>query len=275
MTQQNQKVDGWKIIYKRKRRRVNRSKRVRNEQPILDWSKGASESTLFAVLTFFTFGIFVVLARPEILTFSAIAIIYTILLAFAILSNVDALKNFRTTPHIFTQGLVWGLAAWLILQMAGLVVNVAGLTLLEIPIIFPLIIQFLTPPLTTFEMLAFQLSFVAFTEELLFRNSLPRYFTELFYRYFKVPENVALGVSFAISSTLFGLVHFAAYQLNPVQIGLAFFAGGVFSVFRIWKKDDGGVWTCVVGHLIYNVLNMIGIFPTGGGGDFFTIGLPF
>jgi hypothetical protein len=263
-----------KIGVKKKKIRTD-FKMVRpGQQQILDWSRGASESTLFAVITFFTFGIFIILARPEILTWSAIAILYTILLAFAILSNIDALINFRTTSTIFTRGILWGLVAWILLQIAGFVINITGLTLLEIPIVFPFIVQLFVPPLTTLEFLAFQISFVAFTEELLYRNALPRYFTELFFRYFfkEKHEEVALGISFAISTFLFGIVHFAAYQMNPIQIGLAFFAGGVFSMFRIWKKDEGGIWTCVFAHLLYNVMNIIGIFPTGGGNEIFTLG---
>jgi len=246
---------------------------IATNEELIDWNKGASESTLFAVTAFLLFGIFILLGRSEILVWSPTALLYTILMAMAILTNIGSLYNFRTSKENLTRGILWGLVAWLILQIAGFIINLAGLTLLEIPVVFalPYIFQYILPPLTTLEKLAFQLTFVAFSEELLYRNTLPRIFHEIFHKYLKIAENTSIGISFVGSAALFGFVHFAAYNWNPIQIALAFLAGGIFSLFRIWKKDDGGIWICVFAHVIYNVTNMIGIFPTAGPEAPFTI----
>lgn len=230
---------GFKIILK--------NQELNNNNEILDWKEGASESVILAIVSFFTFGIFVILSDFERLLFNPTTIIYIIILLFGTVSNIDALQDIKITKKSFIKGIALGFVCLIILAVVGIIFNlIPGFTLLEVP---PLNVD-----IKLLEQLSYQLSFVAFSEELVFRNTLPRVFSEILKGVTK-NKFIILAISFEISALLFGFVHFIAYGFNLLQIFIAFIAGNILGIFRIF----GNLFTSTFAHLMYNI-SSIGIF---------------
>jgi membrane protease YdiL (CAAX protease family) len=229
---------------------------LKNNEQVLDWKAGASESVILAILSFFVFGIFILLADFERLLLNPTTILYTIILLLGIVTNLDALMEIEVTKKGLVTGVGWGFICLLLLSVIGIVFNqIPGFTLLEVP---PLGID-----MEILGKIAYQLTFVAFSEELVFRNSLPRLFSGLLK---DVTKNNALtlAISFEVSSFLFGIVHFFAYGGNMLQVLIAFIAGNILSLFRI----VGNLFSSTFAHLLYNVtsISLFSLSPQLGGG---------
>lgn len=216
---------------------------------LVRWEEGAAESIIMALLTFFFFGVFVFLADFNTILASPTTILYIILLLFGLIGNVTALLNIQrnVTLRSFLIGIVGGFLGFLGLMVMGLFFNmIPGYTLLESS---PTGIQ-----LNFIQRLAYQLSFVAFAEELVFRNTLP-FLLFIPFKAMVKNEEYAMTIAFMISSALFGMVHFVSYGFNVVQILIAFIAGVILSFVRIF----GNLFSSTFAHLLYNVMSL-GVF---------------
>lgn len=167
--------------------------------------------------------------------------------------------------------------------IAGLIGGVLGFFLL---ILLSVFFQFLstlqlleTPPpgpITPFENWIYQLVFVAITEELFFRQTLAYIVSEFVLRKFMNPWRARQVSLILIMAIAFGVIHFAAYELNFWNIFNAVVAGAILGFIRYgWprKKDGqvvydtveyegtviqvprllfGGFFGCYLAHLLYN-----------------------
>jgi membrane protease YdiL (CAAX protease family) len=176
---------------------------------------------------------------------------------------------------LYKQGLIAGLAGaalgfGLLVLLNYLFQTLATLQLLETP-----------PPgaLTPFDNFVYQLIFVAIMEETFFRQTLPYIISEFFLRRFMSVDRARQVALIGLMSVAFGIIHFAAYELNFWTIFNAFIAGAVLGWIRIgrYKKDDngqpvydeimiegqlynrarrylfGGFFSCYLAHLLYNI----------------------
>jgi len=223
---------------------------------LVDWEEGVSES-LFMSLTFFFFiGIFLFLSDFVALLLNPTTIFYIILLLFGITMNIPALIDIRkniTTSSVL-KGIGLGFICLIVLSMMGLIFNmIPGFTLLETTPVTP-------APLTFVQRVSYQVTFVAFAEELVYRNTLPQLISTMILEGIemakKTPsknvEIIILTVSFEISSLLFGFTHYFAYGGNMMQVFIAFIAGTILSMFRI----IGNLFSTTFAHLLYNLTSI-------------------
>jgi membrane protease YdiL (CAAX protease family) len=186
---------------------------------------------------------------------------------------------------LYKEGLIAGLAGallgfGLLVLLNYLFQTLATVQLLETP-----------PPggLTPIDNFIYQLIFVAIMEETFFRQTLPYILSEFFLRRIMSVERARQVSLIGIMSIAFGIIHFAAYELNFWTIFNAFIAGAVLGWIRYgrYKKDDngqpvydeiiiegqsyrakrylfGGFFSCYLAHLAYNIamLQKLLILPT-------------
>jgi len=212
------------------------------------WDFGLSW-VMFLAVTFGVLELFFLLPKfailfqdvsPEGLRTVGFVLIYLFLFILGLIGNLTAL----TTPKMGLKALYMGLAGGFIGFFILLIINffLSGLTLfslLEAPV----------PPefITTVEKIMYQVSFVAIGEELVFRQSLPFWMFQVLA--IKLKKTTAVVIAFLISSILFGVVHFVAYNFNVIPLIFAVIAGIIFSVLKV----QFGNLSNVIAHLAFNI----------------------
>jgi membrane protease YdiL (CAAX protease family) len=132
-----------------------------------------------------------------------------------------------------TAGLLGGVLGFFLLVMLSMVFQfLSTLQLLETP----------PPgPITPFENWIYQLVFVAITEEMFFRQNLAYIVSEFFLRRFMGPDRARQVSLIFIMAIAFGVIHFAAYELNFWNIFNACVAGAILGFIRYgWPKKKNG-----------------------------------
>jgi hypothetical protein len=245
-----------------------------NEDSLIDWSVGLSESVILASVSFIFFTAYIFLARPEIFRYNSSVSFYTILLLIGIITNVKGLINLDIKKNTFLYGLGYGVIGFFFLAIFGVILSTTGFQLLsvsfEVPVYLLLLqnwVEYILGQLSPLEQFAIQVTFVAFGEELVYRNTVPM-IIDVILRRTGVGKELSLSIGFGVSTVMFGSAHFFAYEGNPIQLMSALIAGGVLATLRFWSGSAsqvkegkaGGVWTTVVAHLLYNIVAVLGLF---------------
>jgi len=212
----------------------------------IDWNKGATITSILAVIFGIFLGLPMLLSKPEILLTTSI-IFYIILYMFATIGHYDDIINPRITKQDVIDTLLGGLISFIMIE----VLFMMGLTMLRTPTL---------AVMTRSEAIYFNLGFVVPGEELIFRDTLPYVLTILLtsinIKGATLGEKNSVIFAFIISSITFGMLHFAAYNLDPVALLQAVIAGIILSFVRI----KFGIGASFTGHALFNVMNLLGLF---------------
>lgn len=217
---------------------------------VIDWNQGATLMTVIAIGSGIILGLPMLINKPEML-FTPSVLFYILLYVFAAAGHYDDVIRPRIKGKDVTGTLIGGLLGYLIIQIMFLF----GLTMLRTPNGGLALV-----PLTRFEAIIFNLGFVVAGEELIFRDTLPFLlsigFVSMNIKGYSLEERDAVIFAFLISSVLFGLLHWTAYNFDPIALVQAVVAGVVLSIMRIkW-----GLGASYLAHALFNVLNLLGAF---------------
>lgn len=230
------------------------------------WQRGTVPAFAITTVAIF-FALFVLLTNPTLVT-QPLVLTYLIIFfgSIVILAYIGFDKALIKQSTI--AGLVGGVLGFFLLILISVFFQfLSTLQLLETP----------PPgPITPFENWIYQLVFVAITEELFFRQTLAYIISEFFLRKFMNPWRARQVSLILIMAIAFGVIHFAAYELNFWNIFNAVVAGAILGFIRYgWprKKDGqvvydtveyegtviqvprllfGGFFGCYLAHLLYN-----------------------
>jgi membrane protease YdiL (CAAX protease family) len=236
------------------------------------WQFGSTLALIITVI-FAIVGAFVFVAQPALLNpaVSPTAVFYIFFFLFGgvlgpILIKTADLSNEKIVPALF--GALVCLA--LLIPMSILFQFLSTLQLLETPSPSPII--------TWWQNLIFQMVFVAISEELVFRHT-GAWIVERILQGRVSPERARQIGLLIVMPVVFGVMHFAAYELNFWNIVNAVVAGVILGWVRMGyarKNADGspkmkevtmglntiqvpdyyfgGLLATVLGHLAYNAL---------------------
>lgn len=247
------------------------------ETGVIDWGVGLSESVMLATIAFGFFSAYIFLGHPQVFANNFTVQFYTILLLIGIVTNIEGFQKIEISKKTFVNGTGYGVIGFLFLLIPGFLISITGFKLLTIPLEAPIYLlafqrfyEYFSSQLSPIEQFAIQITFVAFGEELFYRNTIPKMMDELL-RHLHISRQTSLIIAFIISMILFGSAHFFAYQGSATQLTTAFIAGGILAAIRYFARNEGGIWTTVVAHLLYNVIVSLGLFTIAAPGKLFTL----
>lgn len=219
------------------------------------WESGISWVMFLAVLfgvieLFFLLPKFALLFQdvtPEGLRTIGFVLIYLFLFLLGLFGNISSLTKPKLTLSALGKGIAGGFIVFFILLILNYFMS--GLTLFQM-------LEAPSPPQFTsvFEKAMYQISFVAIGEELVFRQSLPFWFTQALN--IKLSKTTSVSIAFVISNVLFGVVHFVAYGFNVIPMIFAIVAGFAFTV----AKFQFGNLANVLAHLFFNLAVLSQLF---------------
>jgi membrane protease YdiL (CAAX protease family) len=211
----------------------------------IEWKLGTGEVAIVSVVFAVMFGLPMLLSKQEILSNPSV-VFYIILFMFGFFGHVDDVsaeyfQGIEQKKFVLSIGL--GLIGFLIIQVTFFI----GLTLLAT--------SEGAVALNKWELLIYNAVFVVAAEELVFRDTLPFLLSRVFNRAFS-DENLSIAISFVLSSIAFGTLHIWTYGFDLIGVVKAVVSGIILSVIRIY----GGLFSSYLAHLIYNSLNILGLF---------------
>jgi hypothetical protein len=250
------------VIFKQKRVFLSADDRLKQ---IAFWRYGTT-ATLWLTIGCAILGAMVFISNPALLS-TPLALFYIFFYVFAGLGGFIAIQPTGQVRSVsFINGIVGAFIGFGIMVVASWGFQfISTLQLLEAA----------DPgvPISVFEHLIFQMTFVAVSEELVFRHTLPWLFEQLLS--LKLSIETARKISLLVlSAFLFSIMHIITYEFAFWPLMNALTAGVILGWIRmglIRKKDDrieeidgqqvrvprywfGGLFGCVIAHLIYNAL---------------------
>jgi membrane protease YdiL (CAAX protease family) len=240
---------------------------------------GLTVTFAISTILLISLGAYVFVGNPALVT-QTLVIFYVVLFLFGGIFGLWA-AGAQARARDLTKGAIGGFIGLLLLLIASVAFQyLSTLQLLEVP-----------PPaaiITPFENMVYQLVFVAITEEMIFRQTLP-YILE-----WALGSRLSLRTTrflslYLISSFGFATLHYAAYALNFWSIVNAFVAGLILAFVRdgaiigkkrtkeesvtwpggegtitVIQKTFGGLLACWIAHLLYNFIQIsqLLVFPT-------------
>lgn len=208
---------------------------------LVPWSAGTVEVTFITILMGTFVGIPFLLTSPNVLASTAF-VFYIFLLLIGILGHIDKVRAEQIRS-------VRSESVW---KQIG--VGIVGFVVLELTFVIQLSVLETTPAnnsMTPVQALLFNMSFVICGEELVFRDTLPYYLSQLFS--IKINEEAATALAFLLSGIVFGLFHIVAYGYDYIAVLKAIIAGFILSIARMYA----GLLASYFAHFLFNITNIL------------------
>jgi len=216
----------------------------------INWNLGVPEVALISAIVGPILGIPLMLQLPTILQCGQV-VFYVVLFLIGVLGHIDDV-NRQQFDLITKERLLTGVALGVLGYLAIVITFTMNLALLET------LTQGTTCSLSlsNVQLAVFNIAFIVPGEELVFRDTLPYWISNLLMKVSKDNEIISLTIAFLFSSIAFGLLHIFSYNGDYIGVIKAIVSGGILSLIR-WK---GGLLASFIAHLAYNLSIVVGLY---------------